>query len=77
MENKQEFLNELTALTKKYKISIDGCGCCGSPYLNEIEIISDKSKYVIGPNKSYDGEDDLRFTQPDDNFWKWYHEDEE
>lgn len=27
------FLKELTALTDKYDIFIDGCGCCGSPSL--------------------------------------------
>lgn len=37
MEKKKEFLEELTALTKKYGIYIDGCGCCGSPYLTEGE----------------------------------------
>ncbi len=77
MENKQEFLNELTALTKKYKISIDGCGCCGSPALNSIEIVSEDSKYVLGRNKSYQGEDNLLFLQPGDTYWDWYHEDEE
>lgn len=27
------FLSELTELSKKYNIYIDGCGCCNSPYL--------------------------------------------
>jgi hypothetical protein len=27
------FLDELTALSKKYGILIGGCGCCNSPYL--------------------------------------------
>jgi hypothetical protein len=27
------FLADLTALTQKHGIEIDGCGCCGSPYL--------------------------------------------
>ena len=31
------FLTELTELTKKYNISIGGCGCCGSPYLKRID----------------------------------------
>lgn len=29
----QDFLKELTELTKKHGIYIGGCGCCGSPYL--------------------------------------------
>lgn len=33
MENLKEFLEELTQLSKKYKIFVSGCGCCGSPYL--------------------------------------------
>ena len=32
-----KFLEELSELTKKYNISIDGCGCCGSPYLTRLE----------------------------------------
>lgn len=30
------FLTDLAQLTKKYNIVIDGCGCCGSPYLKAI-----------------------------------------
>jgi len=32
-ENVQEYLSELSALTKKYGIAIHGCGCCGSPII--------------------------------------------
>ncbi|MGN7135838.1 hypothetical protein [Streptomyces pseudogriseolus] len=28
------FLQELTDLTNKYGIVVEGCGCCGSPYLS-------------------------------------------
>jgi len=28
-----DFLKELTELSRKHKIYINGCGCCGSPYL--------------------------------------------
>ena len=31
------FLQELTALSDKYEIYIEGCGCCGSPWLNDIQ----------------------------------------
>lgn len=30
-----EFLKELTELTNKYRIEIAGCGCCGSPWLDD------------------------------------------
>ena len=32
-ENVKNFLKELTELSDKYGISIHGCGCCGSPWL--------------------------------------------
>lgn len=35
-EKNDKFLEELTELTKKYGIEIGGCGCCGSPWLNDM-----------------------------------------
>lgn len=35
-ERNDKFLEELTELTKKYGIEIGGCGCCGSPWLNDM-----------------------------------------
>lgn len=32
----EEFLEELTELSKKYGIGIGGCGCCGSPFLYDL-----------------------------------------
>ena len=31
------FLKELSELSRKHHIYIDGCGCCGSPYLVAFE----------------------------------------
>lgn len=31
-----KFLEELSTLTKKYGFEIGGCGCCGSPYLIDL-----------------------------------------
>lgn len=30
------FLEELSALTRKHRIEIGGCGCCGSPSLTKV-----------------------------------------
>lgn len=32
-EKVNQFLQELTALSRKHSIGIAGCGCCGSPHL--------------------------------------------
>jgi hypothetical protein len=48
-ERYNAFLKELTKITKKHKIAIGGCGCCGSPYLVSVE----KSK---GTRYTHDGE---------------------
>lgn len=41
-ENEQKarievFLHELTGLCEKYDIYIKGCGCCGSPWLEDFK----------------------------------------
>lgn len=43
------FLQELTALTRKHKIAIGGCGCCGSPFLCGTELLNGLYE-VYGPN---------------------------
>lgn len=35
MERLENFLKELDELTKKYNIAIGGCGCCGSPWVDD------------------------------------------
>lgn len=37
-ENLNKFLEELSELSNKYGLIIGGCGCCGSPWVAEIEI---------------------------------------
>ena len=32
-QRQQEFLKALSFLTRRYKLQIGGCGCCGSPWL--------------------------------------------
>ena len=36
-QRERQFLNELKELTLKYKLTVWGCGCCGSPSLQELE----------------------------------------
>ena len=38
----EKFLEELTNLSLKYNLFINGCGCCGSPWLE------DKAESAIG-----------------------------
>jgi len=44
---RDEFLNELTLLTRKYKIKISGCGCCGSPCLSNISPQENENYYSV------------------------------
>ena len=48
-ENEKQFINELEKISVKYKIKICGCGCCGSPYLSELEPeeITSTSGYTV------------------------------
>ena len=36
-ENLKAFLKELAAITDKYGYVIDGCGCCGSPFVERMD----------------------------------------
>ena len=60
-ENEKEFLIGLAELTRKTGIVIGGCGCCGSPFLNKVEITGDQCGYAymdyvewIDPSDPYD-----------------------
>lgn len=57
------FLADLTALTQKHGIEIDGCGCCGSPYL---WATNDEGGYKINEYNSEDGKtwSDLEYVRP-------------
>ena len=54
------FLVGLAELTRKTGISVDGCGCCGSPFLVKVDITSDESGY------SFD--DQVVWTDPSDDY---------
>ena len=36
-ERLDKFLEELSELSNKYRFAIAGCGCCGSPWVYEID----------------------------------------
>ena len=51
MNKETKFLKEYEKLCQKYKLGLYGCGCCGSPFLNDIEYINYdevKNKILIG-----------------------------
>lgn len=69
---KAEFILKLEALTREYGISIGGCGCCGSPWLDEEADVSDaRSGYSVS-----DGEgatERIEWLTPTDDFgWNRY-----
>lgn len=35
MDRKEKFIAALTVLSNEYRCVIGGCGCCGSPYVDE------------------------------------------
>jgi len=44
-----DFLQELAKLTDKYGIEVGGCGCCGSPWLEDT-----KNRDNLGDELTYD-----------------------
>ena len=53
------FLDELTALTRKHRVVIGGCGCCGSPFVTALKQDEEGYEYTIN---EYDN--DLEFSPP-------------
>lgn len=49
----EAFLNGLTQLTQKYGIEVAGCGCCGSPFLDNV---SKDSLYNVSEEPILDAE---------------------
>lgn len=37
MSKLEKFLEELSELTKKHGLAIGGCGCCDSPWIDNLE----------------------------------------
>ena len=62
-ERHRAFLLDLRELAVKHKLVVSGCGCCGSPSIEDIERVDPKAGY------SYDYF--IRWMSPDDEFqWK-------
>lgn len=47
------FLQDLTELSRKHGVYVDGCGCCGSPSLDLVEIEGRYMTYEEALEKSY------------------------
>jgi hypothetical protein len=63
------FILGLRELTKKHGVSIGGCGCCGSPWLDEDADVSDER---AGYSEDSSGEL-LRWVAPSDKrVWEKY-----
>jgi len=64
-EREREFMTGLTELTRRTGIVIGGCGCCGSPALDETKQLDPQAGYGYG----YAGE--VSWVSPDDDYaWK-------
>jgi hypothetical protein len=56
-----QFLKELTQLSRKHKIAIGGCGCCGSPFLSKIEEKEIAGAYATSDDFNNGSFDQLRW----------------
>ena len=66
-QREQLFLLELAALTRKHGVSIGGCGCCGSPWLDAKADVSDqRAGYSMSSGE-------LMWVAPSDKYdWEHY-----
>jgi hypothetical protein len=68
-EREKTFLIGLEKLTRQTGITIAGCGCCGSPFLNDLQEF--ESEESAGYGIGYAGE--VTWISPSDEYsWKNY-----
>jgi hypothetical protein len=48
MNRLELFLKDLSELTKKYGLVIRGCGCCGSPWIENLQEDVIEQKILVG-----------------------------
>lgn len=53
-EKVKKFIDELETLSRKHGITIDGCGCCDSPYLIFIDDNNNNEQYGYSITNSKD-----------------------
>lgn len=52
-ERIKNFLKDLAELTKQHGIEIGGCGCCGSPYLDDTKTLQTLATDLWYYNREY------------------------
>jgi len=61
--NERAFIVELEQLSRKYNVYITGCGCCGSPSVDE------SSDPMAGLEAGYIYEGHLEWVEPEQFGW--------
>jgi hypothetical protein len=50
-EQVQAFLADLSELSRKHRVIIGGCGCCGSPFISSMDA---EGHYKLGRDSYYE-----------------------
>ncbi len=64
-DNEQQFIIELEALSRKHKLVIAGCGCCGSPSVEQMK----ESEEDVAAGYCYDSH--LLWASPEEFGWDY------